>query len=122
MGQGGGHDQEVRLLSGRSEQVERHNEPLDDQASEKVVCLLNRFLRRRCTGVAQDRADERRSRREDLRLAGQVQAELHALEPGFGVVERENGLGVFAPVRGTGRRELIWCHLNPSFEIAGIQQ
>jgi hypothetical protein len=84
------------------------------------VCLLNRFLWRRCTGVAQNRAHKRWSRCQDLRLAGQIKAELHALEPGFGVVERENGLGVFAPVRGTGRRELIWCHLNPSFEIAGI--
>ncbi len=45
-------DEEVGLLAGGAEKVERHNEAFSDQADEVVMCLLNSFRRRCRAGAA----------------------------------------------------------------------
>jgi hypothetical protein len=93
-------DQEVRLLAGCTEKIQRHCCSFNHHADQQSICLLNRFRPRRSTALPQHGFDKRWRRREYMRLPGQIKRKLHLLKPRSSIVERKQRLGVLAPMGG----------------------
>ncbi len=96
-GQRIGADEEVGMIGGCAQQVERNSKVGIDKAAEHFTRGLDGSSGRGRVCFPQTRLDEGGRRTIQLRLAGQEEAEASLLQPGLGVFEGEDGVGVLAP-------------------------
>ncbi len=110
--------QEIGMIGGRAEQVERQRGIGLDQPHQQALCRFDGRSRRSRVGFALAGLDKGRSGSSNLRLARKKQAEAGLQQPRLCVVQRQQGFTLLSPQGRAGCEKLFGCQRKP-FSCAG---